>query len=143
MLAALLLGLIAVAGNTPRGLAQLPASSPTWTPFHLIAANSDNAQVVKAGRSLLNAAQLSGVGSAPAYLKFYDTASSPTCGSTAVKKSLMIPAAPTAANGGGSNTVSLGINFFNGIAICVVTGIADTDDTAVAAATFNINFDYQ
>jgi hypothetical protein len=121
------------------------ASSPcTGIPVHIIAANSDNATLVAAGPHILLGAQLSGVGSAPAYVKFYDKATAPTCGTDTPKKELAIPAASTAANGGGSNvTVSLGTSFVLGLGFCVVTGIADSDDTAVAAATFNINFDYK
>ncbi len=125
-------------GGTP--MATTPC---TGTPFHLIALNSDNATLVAAGPHVLLSAQLSGVGSAPAYVKFYDKATAPTCGTDTPKKVLAIPAASTAANGGGSNvTVSLGTSFLLGLGFCVVTGIADSDDTAVAASTFNINFDY-
>ena len=112
--------------------------------FHLIAANSDNAKLIQNGPAQVHGVQLSGLGSAPGYLKFYDKSSTPVCGTDTPKKVLMIPAASTAANGAGSNvTISLGSQFFNGIGICVTTGIADSDDTAVAAATFNINFDWK
>jgi hypothetical protein len=126
--------------------AQSPASAfgQGYTSFHLIAAASTNATLVKAGNVLLVAAQLSGVGGTPAYLKFYDTGTLPVCGTTLpVVKSLMIPSAPTPTNGGGSNTQSFGLEFGNGLGICVTGGIADNDATAVAAATFNINFDYR
>lgn len=121
----------------------LASSVCTGTPYHLVAVNSDNATLVAAGPHILLGAQLSGVGSAPAYVKFYDKATAPVCGTDTPKKVLAIPAASTAANGGGSNvTVALGTGFVLGLGFCVVTGIADSDDTAVAAATFNVNFDY-
>ena len=113
-------------------------------PFHLIAANTNNSTLVKAGPATVYTAQLSGVGAAPAYVKFYDKATAPTCGTDTPKKVLMIPAASTAANGGGSNVLlPVGAKFNLGLGICVVTGIADNDNTAVAATTFNVNFDYQ
>lgn len=113
------------------------------TPYHLIAANTNNSTLVRAAPTVLVSVQLSGVGAAPAYVKFYDKATAPTCGTDVPKKVLAIPAASTAANGGGSNvTVSLGTGFALGLGFCVVTGIADNDNTAVAAATFNVNFDY-
>lgn len=113
--------------------------------YHLVAANSNNATNVKNSAGTVYSAQLAGLGSAPAYLKFYDKATSPTCNSDPVKKTLIIPAASTAANGAGSNISfgPTGINFASGISICVVTGIADNDNTSVAASTFTINFDYQ
>lgn len=135
------------AGAIPNAVSATQSTATTGgaTPFHLIAANSDNSQLVgAAGAHTVYGVQLSGLGSAPAYLKFYDKATAPTCGSDAVKKSLMIPAASTAANGAGSNvSLYLGTAFTLGIGICVVTGIADTDDTAVAAATFDVNIDYK
>ena len=112
--------------------------------FHLIAANSNNATVLKAQSGVVVAAQLSGVGTAPGYLKFYDKATAPTCGTDTPSKVLMIPAASTAANGSGSNVaISLGAVFNNGIGICVVNGITDGDNVSVAAGTFIINIDYE
>ena len=112
--------------------------------YHLIAANTNNSTLIKTGAATVYSYELSGVGSAPAYVKFYDKSTAPTCGTDTPKKVLMIPAASTAANGGGSNIMlPVGVRFNSGLGICVVTGIADNDNTAVAAATFNINFDYQ
>ena len=49
----------------------------------------------------------------------------------------------TAANGAGSNiALPVGKIFSTGIGYCVVTGIANADNTAVAAATFLINIDW-
>jgi len=114
------------------------------TPYHLVAANTNNSTSLKATAGTVYAVQLGGIGAAPAYLKLYDKASAPTCASDAVVVQFIIPAASTAANGGGSNvSIPVGKNFTNGIAFCVVTGIADNDNTAVAAATFIINIDYK
>jgi hypothetical protein len=114
------------------------------TPFHLIAAASDNATSVKTTPGTVYSVEVGGLGSVPAYLKFYDIATAPTCGSTAVKKTIIIPAAPTAADGAGNNIpIPVGVFFGVGIGICVTAGIADTDDTSVAATTWNINFDYK
>lgn len=112
--------------------------------FHLIALNSTNAQMVSPGPHSVFGVQLSGIGSVPAYLKFYDTITTPVCNVTKPTKVLMIPAASTAANGGGSNvSIPFGGQFGNGIGICVTGGIADNDNTSVAAGTYNINFDWQ
>ena len=100
--------------------------------------------LIQAGLSTVSAVQLGGVGAAPAYLKLYDKATAPTCGTDTPKKTLIIPAAATAALGGGSNvTIYGGALFSLGLGICVTTGIADSDTGAVAAGTFTINIDYK
>lgn len=75
----------------------------TPTQFHLIAANTNNSTLIAAGSRTVTGAQVSGIGAAPAYLKFYNKATAPTCGTDTPVKVLMIPAASTAANGAVSN----------------------------------------
>jgi len=112
--------------------------------FHLIAANSNNSTLVAKGTHQVVSAQLGGVGSAPAYLKIYDKATAPTCGTDTPIATLIIPAASTAANGGGSNVAYAGgLQVQLGLGICVVTGIADSDNTSVAASTFIVNINYK
>lgn len=114
----------------------------TQTSF--VAANSNNATSLKASAGTVYSVQLAGIGSAPAYLKFYDKASAPTCQSDTIVSQFIIPAASTAANGAGSNvSIPVGKNFATGIAYCVVTGIAANDNTSVAAATYVVNIDYK
>jgi len=114
-----------------------------WTPKWFIAAASDNATNLKSTPGTVHAVEVYGIGSAPAYLKFYNKASSPTCGSDTIVKQIMIPAASTAANGAGSNAIVLDTAFSTGISYCVVTGIGPTDDTSTAASTFVVNIDWQ
>jgi hypothetical protein len=114
------------------------------SPFHLVAANTNNSTLLKNGTGTVYSIQVGGIGAAPAYLKFYDKATAPTCGTDTPKKVVMIPAAATAANGSAREVAPpLGVNFINGIGICVVTGIADSDNTAVAASTFIVDIDYR
>lgn len=105
-----------------------------------IAANNTTAVVVKASAGTLYSLQLSGIGSAPAYLKIYNAASA-TCGSGTPVGRYMIPAAATAANGAGSNIDlgPVGVAYGTGITYCVTTGITDADTTAPAASTFLVN----
>jgi hypothetical protein len=118
--------------------------APAPSKYHLIPVNTTNSNNVKNSAGTLYGVQLGGIGSAPAYLKFYDKASAPTCQSDTVVKTFIIPAASTAANGGGSNiTIAGGVSFTTGISICVTNGLADNDNTAVAATTFIVNIDYQ
>jgi hypothetical protein len=114
------------------------------TPYHLIAANTNNSTLVAAGAHGVFSIQVSGINAAPAYLKFYDKATAPTCGTDTPIKVIVIPAAATAANGGLSNpAIPLGVKFKLGLGFCVVTGIADNDNTSPTAANYNVNFDYQ
>lgn len=108
-----------------------------------IAPNNTTAVVLKASAGTLYGAQLAGLGSTPAYLKFYN-ATSATCGSGTPVKRLMIPAAATAANGAGSNITfgPQGVAFSTGITYCITTGITDADTTAAAASTFLVNVDW-
>lgn len=109
-----------------------------------IAPNNTTAVVVKSSAGTLYGVQVYGIGSVPAYLKIYN-ATSATCGSGTPVKRLMIPAAATAANGGGSNVSfgSTGVAFSTGITYCVTTGITDADTTAPAASTYLVNLDWQ
>lgn len=114
------------------------------TPFHLVAANSQNASVVKASAGIVYAYQTSNNSATPAYLKFYDTASSPTCSSTTVKKTVIIPANSSSLGGGNNAAIAVGVGFSSGIAICVTGGLADNDTSSVAAAnTVVVNIDYK
>jgi len=114
-----------------------------WTPKWFVAANNDNATNLKPSSGIVHAVQVFGIGSAPAWLKFYDKASSPTCASDTIVKQIMIPAASTAANGAGAIGTVIDAQFSTGISYCVVTGIAANDDTSPAAATFVVNIDWK
>lgn len=134
---------VAIASNqstVPVGLQAIATGG--WTPKWVLAANSDNATSLKGSAGTVHAVQVFGIGAAPAYLKFYNKATSPTCGSDTIVKQIMIPAASTAANGAGAVAIVLDTAFSTGIAYCVVTGITAADDTSVAASTFVINIDW-
>lgn len=139
-----------VINTLPPGRAASTSSSPVVQPsapstWHLVALASTNATSVKASAATLFSCQLSGIGSTPAYLKIYNKASAPTVGTDTPVKTLIIPAAATAANGAGSNIQfgPGGMALGTGFAAAVTGGITDADTTAVAAATFAINCDYE
>lgn len=137
------------AGAIPAGSAYIgqvglnAVAAGGWTPSFFIAANSNNATSLKGSAGIVHAAQVYGVGSAPAYLKLYDKATAPTCGTDTPVKVVMIPAASTAANGAGAIGTVIDAQFSTGIGYCVVTGIANNDNTSVAAATFAVNIDWK
>ena len=127
-----------IAGMTPV-LSQMQAiASGGWTYKTFIAGASDNATNLKASAGVVHAVQVFGIGATPAYLKFYDMASTPTCGSSTVVKELIIPAGSAA-----SVATVLDAQFTTGISYCVTTGIAVNDDTSPAAATYAVNIDYK
>jgi hypothetical protein len=113
------------------------------TPGNEIVPNNTTGVSLKGGAGTVYGVQLGGIGSAPAYLKLYDKATSPTCGTDTPIKRLIIPAAATAANGAGSNiSFPVGIKFALGIGYCVTTGIGDSDTTAPAANIYLVNVDW-
>ena len=109
--------------------------------FHLIAANSNNSTLIAPGEHSVHGVQLSSASNVTrAFLKFYDKVSAPTCGTDTPVKVLGIP---TTSGPDNNVTIALGTAFHLGLGICVVTGIADSDNTAPASGTFNINIDWK
>lgn len=127
--------------------ASIPASAQQnngATPYHLVSANSTNATLIATGQHTIFSVELGGVGSSPAYVKFYDKATAPTCGTDTPVKTLIIPVASTAANGAGSNVLmAIGFQVQSGLGMCITGGMADNDSTAVAAGSFVANVDYR
>lgn len=109
-----------------------------------IVLNNTTGVLLKGGSGFVYSIQLGSIGAAPAYLKLYDKATAPTCGTDTPVKRLIIPAAATAANGTATPIAFPGaIRFEQGIAYCVTTGIADNDTGAPAASTFLVNIDWR
>lgn len=109
--------------------------------FHLIAANSNNSTLIAAGEHSVHGVQLSSASNITrAFLKFYDKVTAPTCGTDTPVKVLGIP---TTSGPDNNVTIALGTAFRSGLGICVVTGIADNDNTSPASGTFNINIDWK
>lgn len=126
------MGLIANAWNTilNRG------SSTSKT----VSAATTNATVVKASPGRLVGVRLSNTNASARYVKFHDTASAPTAGTTTVKLCFLIPGATTGC--GSTENFNPGIRFESGIAFTTTTGAADNDTGAVAANEVIINVIY-
>ena len=108
--------------------------------YHLVAANSTNAASVKASAGHVTAVQCSNINAAIRYLKFHNTAGTPTAGSGVVW-TVPIPGSTA----GGIANLNFGDNplyFSTGIGITVVTDVADSGTTAVAASEIHINIAY-
>lgn len=124
-------------------LAQAPNPVVSSRPFHLISAATDNSTLIKAGVHIVTSITAVNTTTTMYYLKFYDKATAPTCGSDTVQLTYPVPFG--ASNSGGGIVVPLpppGIGFNNGLGICLVAGIADNDDTS-AATGLAISIGYQ
>ncbi len=110
------------------------------TQHFAVGAASTNSTNIKASAGTVYAIQTGSIAaSAPYYLKLYDKATAPTCGTDTPVGVFIIP--PT--NSGNNVSVVVGKAFTLGIGYCVVTGIANNDNTAVPAATVLVNIDYK
>ena len=109
-----------------------PAFAQQTQPYHLISAATDNATSVKGSAGQIATFLAINTTATIYYLKFYDISVAPTCGTTAVKLTIPIPA--TASSNGAGFVVSLpqAVSFLNGIGMCLTGGIADNDDSSAA-----------
>lgn len=103
----------------------------TARPFRLISAATNNATVVKSTAGEVWAIWAANISAAIRFLKFYDKATAPN---PLVDTPVFVCGVPgNTAGAGGSLPFPRGMAFNIGIGIVVVTGIADTDNTATAA----------
>lgn len=105
--------------------------------YHLISAASTNAAVVKASPGKLTGYYLVNTALAFRYVKLYNTASTPTAGSGAPAVVLGVPPASAA-----NVAYDAPPAFSAGIGITTVTGIADSDASAVAANDLAVTLFY-
>lgn len=110
---------------------QFPATSGGWSAFRRVSTANENSAVIKASAGQLGGIVVGNVNAAMRYLKLYDMATGPAETDTPV---LVIPV-PGGGSAGAGVTLNFGpgIAFASGIGMRLVTGIADSNDTAVAA----------
>lgn len=126
-----------VSGSTVQ---DIPAVSGGLSKFHLVGAATTNATNVKASAGQVYAITAFNITAVPIFLKFHNTAGTPTAG-TGVTDTYLIPA-----NTSGTGVVvniDKGIAFATGIGVTLVTGIADADATAIAASSVVLNIYYK
>lgn len=130
-------------GNTANTTAWLvsdrPATSGGLSKFHLVGAATTNATNVKASAGQVYGITAFNLNAAPAYLKFHNTSGTPTAGS-GVTDTFMIPG--NTAGAGLVINFDKGIAFSTGIGITLVTGIADSNASAIAASEVVVNIYY-
>lgn len=131
-------------GNTANTTAWLVsdvgATSGGLSKFHLVSAASTNATSVKASAGQVYGIVAFNLNAAPMYLKFHNTAGTPTAG-TGVTDTFMIPG--NTAGAGFVANFDKGIAFGTGIGITLVTGIADSNSTGVAASEVVLQIYYK
>lgn len=119
----------------------LPLTSGGLSISSAIMASGTNATSVKASAGQLYSAQVTNNSANIGYLKFYNTAGTPTAGSGTPVLRIMVPG-----NSSGSGIVFqavTGIAFGTGIGYTFTGAIADNDTTSVAANAFIVNLEYK
>lgn len=98
---------------------------------------------LKASAGTVYGIQATTIQATPVYVKLYNSATAPTCGSGTPIARFMVPAANTAANGSGTNIhISVGMAFGTGIGYCVTGAIADNDTTAITTTNTIVNIEW-
>lgn len=140
-----------VAGNANIGdvdIASMPAitcasgcsAPPSQLTHNAVMAATTNATVVKASAGFVDTVMVSNNGATIAYVKIYDKATAPTCGTDVPVLRLQ---AFAAAAGPMVLNIPGGRAFANGIGYCAVTGIADNSAVAVAASAYIVTIGYR
>lgn len=120
----------------------IPSATSGTSNFSAIMAATTNATSVKASAGVVTEITVYNSSATLAWLKLYNSASAPTCGSGTPVGRYLIPG--TASGGAGSNVeIGLGKAFTTGIAFCVTGLLADADTTATAAGTMAVNLTFK
>lgn len=125
--------------GTTNAVQNISGTTGGVTPFTLTAAASTNATNVKASAGTLYHIGVYNNSATPAWVSFYNTAGTPTCGTSIVYQT-MIPANSTS-GAGAVEDFATGMAFATGIGICVTTGIAGTG--SVAATSYVVGLGYK
>lgn len=136
---------ISDAGAVTRAIAARNLSSvfyqmvePEISTHHRVAAGSGDAVNIVASAAVLKAVRVFNIGSAPVYVKFHNTAGTPTPGSGVVYVvpcQAGLPNPDPRLSGGGRA-------FSTGIGMSIVTGIADNNSSGVTASTVTVEIEY-
>lgn len=113
-----------------------------WSPFRVLAANTNNATNVKAGPGSVGYILAVNVTATVVFLKLYNKASTPAPATDTALLVATIPIPASTSGAGVSLPVPAGIAFSTGIGFAIVANIADADNTSVAAncAVVNLGF---
>ena len=111
-------------------------------PVHYISAISTNATLVK--NSIGNVYNIIAINATAAvvYLKLYDQATVPVCGTSVPVQTYPVPFGSASSGGGLAADFPVGMQFYKGIGFCLTGGIADNDNS-VATTGVAIDFVYK
>ncbi len=114
-------------------------------PFHFISSATTNSLQVKTGAGTLYSVVAAGNTTSPYFLKLYDVAVAPTCGTTVPFHTIEIPGTATVTTGNLSvvPVFPVGLLLSNGLGICITANINDTDTTATPASAVVINLGFK
>lgn len=122
--------------NTIGAVTTAASTSNGSSVYHLVSAATTNATNIKSSAGQINGWFIYNSNAAARKVVFHDTSGTPTAGAS-VKFAIVIPP-----NSGANVGLERGIQFTSGIALTTVTGLADSDATAVAANDLVINIFY-
>lgn len=124
----------AQSGTNPCYLVQCAA------PLHFLSAASTNSTLVRGAPAALYSVVAVNTTAAIYYLKLYDKATAPTCGTDVPVATYPIPFGSASSGGGFVIGRGTAAGFNNGLGFCLTGGIAD-NDVANAAAGIAINLE--
>lgn len=114
-----------------------PATSGGCSTYHAVAAASTNTANIKASAGQVYGVDVFNNTTYPVYVKFHNTAGTPTAGSGVVRTF------GVQAGVRGRAEFPVGLAFGTGIGISIVKNVADNDTTAVAASDCVVDVDYK
>lgn len=123
--------------NTPNVTPQTSTSGGS-TPNHAISTATTNATSLKGSAGNVYGIQISNTNAAARFFKMYNTATTPTVGTTPIVKTVQVL--------GNSTTVLAfpeGLSFTTGIAYAATANMADADTTAIGAGDLAMEVDFK
>jgi hypothetical protein len=118
-----------------------PRATGGNTPYSRLSANTTNAVSIVGTQTNLLGGWITNTNASPRYVKLYNKATAPDPASDTPVLRLLIPG--NANGAGGVCAIPAGIQFSLGLAMLIVTGVGDTDATAVAANEIIVNLWYK
>ena len=135
-----LLAAIFAALATKAGAQSLPTKGANQ--YSAIAPNNTTGVQIKASAGLITGIQMGSIASGSIYLKLYDKATPPVCGTDTPVKRIPVPEISVFSATLAPLDFPVGIKFNFGIGYCVTVGLADSDITAPDANTVITNIDW-
>lgn len=132
---------LAAGSNTVGNVGVVPVTSGGLSISRTISAATTNSTNAKGSAGQVYGWYISNINAAARYVKFYNKATAPTCGTDTPVITLAIPG--NTAGAGTNVNFAGGIAFGTGIGYCITTGSADNDTGAVAASDLIVNLFYK